>query len=104
MAMWFDAHAELARLGLQARSNTWPPATVATTATKHTRVAVVAEVATPPPSRLVIDLLEERAAIREYDGGQTRTEAEAAALEDVAQTTGIAPAQLSLLWKTGVRV
>ena len=87
----------LLRFAHHGRSNTWPPATVATTATKHTRVAVVAEVATPPPSQLIIDLLEERAAIQEYDGWQARTEAETGALAGVAQTTGIAPAHLSLL-------
>jgi hypothetical protein len=54
MAMWFDARAELARLGLEGRSKTCPPATVATTATKHTHVAVVADVATPP--RLLLEI------------------------------------------------
>jgi hypothetical protein len=40
---------------------------------------------------LIVDLFEERAAIREYDGGQTRAEAEAAAVADVARSTGCAP-------------
>ena len=44
---------------------------------------------------LVRDLYEERAAIRQFDGGQSRTEAETGALADVAKTTGL-PAYILL--------
>jgi hypothetical protein len=53
--------------------------------------------ATPAPE-LIRDLLEERAAIREHLGGQTRAEAEAGALSDVARSTGVVTARLSRLW------
>lgn len=109
--MWFDARAKLAEI--EAR----PPATIATPATMQAnpeprvaevasvatpqrsksalRVAKVAGVATPSDLELIRDLLEERAAIREFDGGQTQAEAEAGALDDVSRSTGIAAADLS---------
>jgi hypothetical protein len=37
-----------------------------------------------------LDCFEERAAIREYEGGQTRVEAEIAAMHEAAETYGIA--------------
>ncbi len=46
--MWFDAQAELTKLGGGSESDTCPPATLATTATTRSRVAIVADVATPP--------------------------------------------------------
>lgn len=46
----------------------------------------------------LLDRFEERAAIREHDGGQPRAEAEAAALAEVAQAAGMAPAALKRLW------
>lgn len=114
--MWFDPRAKLAEiLGHH-------PATSATTATQapvgcpmsqlsqlsqahHVqkspfRVANVASVATPPDPELIRDLLEERAAIREYDGGQTRAEAEAGAMSDVSQSTCIATVELSRTWRS----
>ncbi|NAZ38160.1 hypothetical protein [Rubellimicrobium sp. CFH 75288] len=41
------------------------------------------------------DAFEERAAIREFDGGQAQAEAERAALGEVAAAFGIAPEQLA---------
>lgn len=41
------------------------------------------------PRDLARDLFEERAAIREHDGGQSREEAEALAVEDVARALGL---------------
>lgn len=51
-------------------------------------VANVADVATPP--NLILDLHKERAAIHEFDGGQSRAEAEAAAVADMARSIGCA--------------
>ena len=115
--MWFDPRAKLAE------SLGHPPATSATTATQAPvscpvsqlsqlsqapqcqkppfRIAIVACVATAPDPELIRDLLEERAAIREYDGGQSRAEAEAGALCDVSRSTGIAAVELSRLWQLG---
>lgn len=48
--------------------------------------------AAPPemtPEELARDLYEERAAIREYDGGQDRAEAEAAAWQEAMRAAGI---------------
>ena len=46
--MWFDAQAELAKLGEGRESDTCPPATLATSATQRPVVAIVADVAAPP--------------------------------------------------------
>lgn len=51
----------------------------------------------------VICLLEERAAIREFCGGQSRDHAEVVALADTARATGIATAALINLWPTASR-
>jgi len=45
-----------------------------------------------------LDADEERAAIREFDGAQTRAEAEAAALAEVARAAGMTPEALRGLW------
>ena len=94
--MWFDARAKLAEIEGRA------PATSATLATNKAapapRVAGVAIVAATPDPELIRDFLEERAAIREHLGGQTRAEAEAGALGDVARSTGVVTARLSRLW------
>ena len=94
--MWFDARARLAEI--EGRT----PATLATPATKRAdpapRVAEVASVAGPPDPDLIHDLYEERAAIREFDGGQTRPEAEVAALAEVARVAGMSPEALRRLW------
>ena len=50
------------------------------------------------PEELAIDAFEERAAIREYCGGQPRAMAEAAALAEVAQAIGRTPEALRRLW------
>jgi hypothetical protein len=42
-----------------------------------------------PPAELARDLYEERAAIREFDGGQDRAEAEAAAWQEARRAAGI---------------
>jgi hypothetical protein len=76
------------------------------------RVASVANVATPAapaparptgnrdgaPEALALDAFDERAAIREHDGGQARAEAEAAALAEVAAAAGLTPEGLRALW------
>lgn len=46
--MWFDASAALSGLGEGRENDDQPPATIATSATARTRVAIVADVATPP--------------------------------------------------------
>jgi hypothetical protein len=45
-----------------------------------------------------LDRYEERAAIREYDGGQPRSEAEAAALAEAAKGAGLTTDVLRKLW------
>jgi len=45
-----------------------------------------------------LDAFEERAAIREYDGGQARADAEAAAMAEVARAAGMSPEALRGLW------
>ena len=50
-----------------------------------------------------IDLIEERSAIREFDGGQSREAAEAGALGDVARATGLSTGALILIWPHGRR-
>lgn len=47
------------------------------------------------------ELFEERAAIREFEGGQTRPEAERAALTEVAEQCGMAAAELRAWRWTG---
>ena len=89
--MWFDTRAKLAEIEGRA------PATPATTATNRAeappRVADVADVATPrhemTPDELARDIFEERAAIREFCGGQDRAEAEAAAWIEARRAAGI---------------
>lgn len=78
--MWFDTRAALAEIAGS------PP-------TEHApRVAVVAKVAAPlpemTPEALALDLYEERAAIREFDGGQSRPEAERAAWTEARRAAG----------------
>lgn len=46
--MWFDAQAEMTKLGVECETDACAPATLATTATTRSRVAIVADVATPP--------------------------------------------------------
>lgn len=53
--MWFDAQAEIAKLGGGRESDTCPPATVATSATQRPVVpivAIVADVAAPSASEI----------------------------------------------------
>ena len=50
------------------------------------------------PGLEALDAFEERAAIREADGGQAREVAEAGALAEVAQAAGMAPEALQRLW------
>lgn len=102
--MWFDVRAKMAEMTLH------PAATSATSATNQSQsvlhVAEVASVAGPQSSKLqppcdveaIRCELEERAAIREYDGGQSRSEAEAGALADVAEVTEIEPQTLASIW------
>ena len=47
-----------------------------------------------PDLELACDLVEERAAIREHDGGQDRAQVEAAALREVAASLGLDTGQL----------
>lgn len=46
----------------------------------------------------ILSSYEERAAIREFDGGQVRAVAEAAALSEVARAAGISPGSLQRRW------
>lgn len=89
--MWFDARLALAQIAAEA----FPVSQMSQVSQAPEArqpalgVANVAVVATSPD--LILDLCEERAAIREYLGGQSRAEAEAAAVADVARSTGCAP-------------
>ena len=49
------------------------------------------------PEELALDHFEERAAIREFSGGQDRAEAEAAALVEASEASGIAVERLRIL-------
>lgn len=117
--MWFDPHAKLAEIVGQ------PPATSATPATNalpsdfvsqlsqvsqrpapetvRPHVANVATVAAPLDPAVIIDLLEERAAIREYDGCQTRAEAEAGAIADVSTSTATNLETVQDIWQAWTR-
>lgn len=87
--MWFDVTAALAEIAGR------PPATLATSATPARFVAGVADVAgwqarkREPADRaapdIVHDPFDERAAVREFDGGLSREDAEALAAEDAAR-------------------
>lgn len=96
MPMWFDPYAKLAG------DSETPLATSATTATEPCRNLQMSRMSqlsqAPCDVEAIIYELEERAAIREYDGGQERSEAEAKALADVAQVTGISPETLQRIW------
>lgn len=89
--MWFDTRAKLAEFAGHAS------ATSATTATQTPAARLVSQMSqmsqdpTPEitPEELARELYEERAAIREYDGGQDRAEAEAAALQEAMRAAGI---------------
>ena len=81
--MWFDAHAALKKIegGLAATSAT-PATNEAAEPNSNEFVAKVANVAALPPAQKTspnsadIDAFEERAAIAEFDGGLTRSDAE----------------------------
>ena len=89
--MWFDTRAKLAEIAGHA------PATSATTATQTPAARLVSQMSqvsqdpTPEitPEELARDLYEERAAIREYEGGQDRAKAEAAAWQEAIRAAGI---------------
>ena len=89
--MWFDPHAKLAEIARH------PPATSATTATQTPPprpVSQMSQVSQRPqpeitPEELARDIFEERAAIRQYDGGQDRAEAEAQAWIEARRAAGI---------------
>lgn len=53
--MWFDASAALSELGEGCDRDAQPPATIATPATPRARVAIVADVATPPERNRDLD-------------------------------------------------
>ena len=112
--MWCDTHAKLAEIECRPDAT---DATVATPATDATHAPArllslqalqtrgprkpdlrAVGVSTPPDPELIRDLLEERAAMREYDGGQTRVEAEAGVLGDIARSTGVECERLLRLW------
>lgn len=98
--MWFDVQAALAEIegGDIPAPEARPPAIPAKTAIPSARLAEIAEIAAPRPAKsepvmtpeeLARELYEERAAIREYDGGQDRAEAEAAAWQEAMRAAGI---------------
>lgn len=94
---WFDPKAALAGL----RNEPYSPATIATSATSHGKNVLedqnVAEVAEVAPHQTLTedarDHFEERAAIREFDGGQRRNDSEHSALREAANAWGV-PAHL----------
>jgi hypothetical protein len=111
--MWFDARAKPAEIRGTPLATS---ATLATNAPNRPPVSQVSQVSQPPEDQnlascvasvaivaspldreLILDLFEERAAIREFCGGQTRAEAEAGAVGDVAKSTGIYPPTLRQL-------
>lgn len=53
-----------------------------------------------PPAGDQLDTYEERAAIRQYDGGQSPAEAETAALHEIAALLGIEAGALRARWAT----
>lgn len=100
--MLFDPYRALAELRRERRGS--GPATSATSATasvlRSSRVAEVADVAAPlalSSEKLAeaVDAFEERATIREFDGGQPRAEAERGALNETAAAYGIVPEVLA---------
>ena len=123
--MWFDTRAKLAEILGEAPGGSATTARQAPAARPVSRMSQVSQpleagkpalhvsnVATfgapvpavPTENRdgaaepLALDSFEERAAIREHDGGQARAEAEAAALAEVATAAGMAPEALQALW------
>jgi hypothetical protein len=95
--MWFDPWAALGELEAEIHANGSNPAR-----RPAGQFAGFAGLATLPDDlALVLELREERAAIREYDGGQDRDAAEAAALTEVAQAARMDPTDLARLWKSG---
>lgn len=106
--MWFDPRAKLAEILASpatsaAKTGTfWPWGACDNCETERTArvyVAEVANVATPSDPELIRDFLEERAAILEFDGGQSQAKAEAGALNDVTRSAGITADKLSQLWQ-----
>jgi outer membrane protein TolC len=83
--MWFDARAKLAEIMGQ------PPATQAPVARPMSQLSRLSQGGSD--QKAIIELLEERAAIRQFEGGLNRADAENAAIADVARTLGIDPAQ-----------
>jgi len=93
---------------LQAAKQATAPRTKLTEPTKPHRKPVLSVLsegelseAAPPAETCEADALdryEERAAIREHDGGQTRAEAEAAALGEAARVSGTTPGALKRAW------
>ena len=89
--MWFDTRAQLAEIAGQ------PPATSATSATQAPKprpVSQMSQVSQRPdpemtPDELARDIFEERAAIREFCGGQDRETAERAAWAEARGAVGI---------------
>ena len=53
------------------------------------------KIARSKPHRVGIDHSEERAATREYEGGQSRQDTETAALDEAAQASGFAPTHIA---------
>lgn len=112
--MWFDAakalreieagtapaSAPVAHVAHVARGE--PPEPATAPASSGGRVAHVAAVARPhapePDWQELREAFEERAAIREYDGGQSREDAEAGALLDVAASAGVTADVLRAGW------
>lgn len=83
--MWFDARAALAEIAGQPEKETFfPPGAVEIPWDEPTEPAPEMTKA-----ELARDLYEERAAIREYCGGQSRPEAEGAAWPEARRAAGI---------------
>lgn len=93
--MWFDPHAYL-------RGDGGTPAIPASPASRSGGIAGLAGIAASHSAlENATDLFEERAAIREFDGGQHRPDAEAIALVEAARLTGVPIADLQANLRAG---
>ncbi|MGY6409898.1 MAG: DUF4326 domain-containing protein [Alkalilacustris sp.] len=86
------------RTEIEAQNQRGPTGPTGPTATEGGAAAAPPPAPTLAPGLEALDAFEERAAIREADGGQAREEAEAGALAEVAQAAGMAPEALQRLW------
>lgn len=91
MTKWLKAAQQESRIGEKLNLPKQPPAPVLSSVYSGGRKADAAPLDMRPDelARDIYDLYEERAAIREYDGGQNRVEAERAAWVEARRALGI---------------